>query len=209
VKHPWQVDWYERLLADIEPDRMIEIGMWDGASLAFCAELAQPSKLVGIDNRPTPNGALDEFLAARRLQARVRPYFGVDQADTRRLDEIVMTEFGDASLDLIVDDASHLLGPTRASFHRLFPRLRPRGVYVIEDWPMHQLVKLEDSVTMLVLETMLACAESPSTVAGVAVDQGYALITRGEADLEPGSFDLSECLGTRARWDVLRLRQDP
>jgi predicted methyltransferase len=38
----------------------------------------------------------------------------------------------DQLLDLVVDDTSHL-GPTRASFNTLFPRLRPGGVYVIED----------------------------------------------------------------------------
>ena len=37
-------------------------------------------------------------------------------------------------LDLVIDDASHLYGPTMASFEVLFPRLRPGGLYVIEDW---------------------------------------------------------------------------
>ena len=34
----------------------------------------------------------------------------------------------------MIDDASHLLDPTRSSFDVLFPLLRPGGVYVIEDW---------------------------------------------------------------------------
>ena len=37
-------------------------------------------------------------------------------------------------LDLVLDDASHALDPTRASFEVLFPRLAPGGLYAIEDW---------------------------------------------------------------------------
>jgi hypothetical protein len=199
VKDRWQVDWYEQLLRDLAPQRMIEIGMWDGASLALCAEVAHPCALVGIDSRATPNGALDEFIARRGLRASVRPYYGVDQSDGPRLDEIVETEFGDEPLDLVVDDASHLLGPTRTAFNRLYPRLRPGGTYVIEDWPMHQLKKVETSLTLLIFEAILACAESPSTIALVTVNRGYTLVTRGDRQLTPGSFDLSDCLGTRAR----------
>ena len=43
-------------------------------------------------------------------------------------------EFGGEPLDLVIDDASHVLGPTRSSFESLFPHLRPGGTYLIEDW---------------------------------------------------------------------------
>jgi hypothetical protein len=39
-----------------------------------------------------------------------------------------------APLDLVIDDASHIYGPTKASFQALFPLLRPGGLYLIEDW---------------------------------------------------------------------------
>jgi hypothetical protein len=45
-----------------------------------------------------------------------------------------MEQFDGGPLDLVVDDCSHLYEPTRASFNELFPRLRPGGAYVIEDW---------------------------------------------------------------------------
>jgi methyltransferase family protein len=199
VKDPWQVDWYEVLLRDVAPQRMIEIGIWDGASMALCAELVHPKTLVGIDNREGPSAALDEFISRRNFAASVHPHYGVDQADSQALDEIVGAEFGDEPLDLVVDDASHLLDPTRTSFNRLYPRLRPGGVYVIEDWPMHQLKKVESSLTLLIFEAMLAAAEAPATVANVSINRSYAVITRGDADLKPGIFDLWECLGSRAR----------
>src|SRR4029077_11377083 len=39
------------------------------------------------------------------------------------------------SIDVVIDDASHLYGPTRRSFEILFPLLKPGGAYIIEDWP--------------------------------------------------------------------------
>lgn len=43
-------------------------------------------------------------------------------------------------LDIVIDDGSHLSDDVLAAFHALFPRLRPGGIYVIEDlqtsyWP--------------------------------------------------------------------------
>jgi hypothetical protein len=43
-------------------------------------------------------------------------------------------EFGQDPLDLVIDDASHLYGPSLATFETLFPALREGGLYVLEDW---------------------------------------------------------------------------
>ena len=149
------------------------------------------------------SAALDTVLARRHLQDSVRPYFGVDQVDTERLDEIVVTEFGSEPLDLVVDDASHLLDATRATFECLFPRLRPGGIYVVEDWPIHRFMNDRTPtampLTLLVVELILACNEAPEAIAKVTVNEGYALVLRGDAELAPGSFNLAACHGTGAR----------
>lgn len=200
VKARWQVEWYEQLLRDLAPRAMIEVGMWDGASMALAAELVpRPHKLVGIDNRATSSAALDGFIARRQVQTSLRPYYGVDQADTERLDEIVTTEFGTEPLDLIVDDASHLLDTTRVTFNCLFPRLAPGGTYVVEDWPMHRVPEMDTPLTVLIFELLLACSDAPEAVAKVTVNRNYAMVTRGKAKLTSGSFDLSESYGPRAR----------
>jgi hypothetical protein len=54
-----------------------------------------------------------------------------------RLGALVADEFGDQPIDLVVDDAAHLLGPTRVSFTALFPHVRPGEVHVIEDGSWH------------------------------------------------------------------------
>src|SRR6266480_375279 len=65
LKDPWSVRWYERLLEKCAPRAIVEIGMYDGASLARFADMAKPPKIVGIDLRPTSNPALDDFIARR------------------------------------------------------------------------------------------------------------------------------------------------
>jgi hypothetical protein len=59
-------------------------------------------------------------------------YQRCDQSDAEAIRAIV-TKFSRAP-DIIIDDASHLGGPTLASFNALFPLLRQGGLYCIEDW---------------------------------------------------------------------------
>jgi Methyltransferase domain len=205
LKARWQVEWYEQLLHEVAPQAMIEVGIYDGASVALCAELARPRKLVGIDRRAIPSAALNEFIARRGLEPSVRPYYGVDQADTERLDAILLAEF-DGPLDLVVDDASHLLEPTQTTFNCLFPRLRPGGRYVIEDWPTHQLSEPGTPLTVFVFELVLVCAANPGSVASVTLNRNYVVVTRGEAELEPEAFELSKYYGPRAKTLIDKLR---
>jgi hypothetical protein len=131
--------------------------------------------------------------------------YGVDQGDTRRLRAIVAAEIGDQSVDLVVDDASHLLAPTRRTFNCLFPFLRPGGTYAIEDWwwahtyASEAFSPAEVPLSVMVFEMVLACAYSPAVISDVTTSRNWALITRGEADLDSDSFDLSQCYGTRGR----------
>jgi hypothetical protein len=204
LKARWQVEWYEQLLHDLAPRKLVEVGMYDGASMAFCAQLADPVMLIGIDNRGIPSAALDAFIADRQLHRTVRPHYGVDQSDTARLDAILDTVL-DGPLDLVVDDASHLYETTRITFNCLYPRLRTGGTYVIEDWPMHRDPAIDTPLTLLVFELVLACV-APRIIANVAINQNYAVITRGDAELDARSFDLSHCYGPRAAALVDRMR---
>jgi len=197
VKSRWQVEWYEQFLRELQPQLVLEVGTFDGASLALCAQLVQPRRVVGVDIRAEPSEALATFVERRRLQERVHPYYGVDQTDARRLGEIVSTEFGDEGVDLVVDDASHELDKTRATFDILFPRVKPGGVYLLEDWPTHRLPQITRPLAPLVFELVLAASEAPDAIAGVEVNRNYAIVRRGEAALEVGAFALSRCYGPR------------
>lgn len=138
------IERYRDLAAFGQGGNIVEIGIAEGGSAALLALWADPAKLVTLDNEPSRLKALDDFAAARGFGDRLVPYYGTDQGDRSRVAEIVDQEFGDAPIDLVIDDASHMYGPTRASFETLFPRIRPGGRFVIEDWEAD--IAMADSV---------------------------------------------------------------
>jgi len=199
VKSRWQAEWYEQFLRDLRPESVLEIGTFDGASLAMCAEIAQPRRLVGVDLRTEPSSALATYIEQRGLEDRVRPYYGVDQTDAVRLNEILAGEFRDEPVDLVVDDASHALDASRETFDILFPRVRPGGVYLVEDWPTHRFPQVTRPLASFVFELMLACSDSPDAIDAIKVNRNYVVVRRGPGALESGEFALSKCNGPRER----------
>jgi len=135
AKTPEMLDGYRALRSDLDGATIVELGIATGGSTAWMALELEPAKLVAVDIADQRIAALDDLIAARGLADVVRPCYGVDQADREALRAIVAAEVGEgAPLDVVIDDASHLLEPTRASFETLFPLVRPGGLYVIEDW---------------------------------------------------------------------------
>lgn len=141
VKSPALVDRYLDLCRRFEGARIVELGIAEGGSTALMALAAQPAMLIAIDLEDQRLEPLDQLLEARGLTPSVRPHYGIDQADRARLGRLVDDDLGGAPLDLVIDDCSHQLGPTRSSFETLFPRLRPGGLYVIEDWNADHLMR--------------------------------------------------------------------
>ena len=205
VKPRSAVEAYEQLLLDIAPHVVVEIGTYDGASTALIAELAHPDKLIGIDRRETRSIALDDFITRRGLSGAVSAHYGVDQGDAPRLREIIGTELDGRPIDLVVDDASHLLELTRRTFNTLFPFVRPGGAYVIEDWwwahatASESILADEVPMTVLVFELLMACASAPDVVSNVVANRNWVIVERGTATLDPASFALSSSYGPRGR----------
>jgi predicted O-methyltransferase YrrM len=195
-----QLEFFVRLCRRFRGSSIVELGIAAGGSAALLALMARPHKLVAVDIAETPVAALDELIAREGLDERVRPHYGVDQADGSRLVEIVEAEFGDDPLDLVIDDASHLLGPTTTSFEALFPLLRPGGVYVIEDWnASHRAADamegtskdgavLPEPLTRLLLELMLVRGSSGDVVRELSIGDLWASVERGPAELDPRTF---------------------
>jgi predicted O-methyltransferase YrrM len=129
-----QVEAFVHLVAGFRSSRIVELGIYEGGSTALLAQLAEPERLVAVDITPEPVENLERFVDSNALHDRVRLHYGIDQADSPRLSGIVAGEFAGDPIDLVIDDASHLLAPTRASFEVLFPSLRTGGLFVIEDW---------------------------------------------------------------------------
>jgi predicted O-methyltransferase YrrM len=167
------------------PRRVLELGAWEGGSAAFWFEAFAPDKHVAVDLITRKDSELlKSYVASRGVADRLKTYWGVDQGDRRRLREIVDSEFG-GEIDLVIDDASHLYEPTKASFDELFPRLRPGGLYVIEDWqwsytdyepPAAWANKAP--VSRLVLELLETVGRAPTPVASMTVLHNFAAVER-------------------------------
>jgi predicted O-methyltransferase YrrM len=213
LKPRWQVERYEQIIDEANPKNIFELGIWEGGSTALLAQLAQPSKLVAVDRKPNPSAVLERFLDQRDLRVSVKTYYGIDQADATHLSEVLDREFGDESLDLVIDDASHLLDETRRSFNVLFPRLAPGGMYLIEDWSWAHtgFVFTKDQLrdvtplSVLLFELVLACAHRPTVVEEIVVKRGLAIVRRGPQHLGSRPFDVTESYGDFGRVLMLGL----
>jgi cephalosporin hydroxylase len=199
------VDEYEnyfRRHSDLCPKNVVELGMWDGGSVAFWHELLQPQKHVGLDFMDRSDSPyFRRYVESRGLSKRIRTFWNMNQADKPRLREIIAAEF-DGPLDLVLDDASHLYGPTLASFETLFPLLTPGGLYIIEDWawdhwpefiaPDHPWVG-ETSPTPLVIQLIEAAGTSIQLIANVTVYEGFVSVERGPMNItDPAIFTLED-----------------
>jgi hypothetical protein len=205
VKTRFMVEAYAELVNEMKPKQIFELGIYQGGSTAFLAQIARPEKLVAVDREESPVAVLEQYLERQGLHRTVRTFYGVDQADHERLTEIVRSEYQGRALDLVVDDASHLLAETRRSFNTLFPYLRPGGVYAIEDWSWAHVTDSyvvwpdRTPLTVLILELVLACASRPEVVDELTIKPGLVRVRRGKHEIDPASFDLSSCYDERAR----------
>jgi predicted O-methyltransferase YrrM len=234
VKPRHMIERYREVLASLQPKRILELGIYQGGSAAFFALMCQPQRLVAVDIKVDPTVGLERFIDERGLRDRLSTHYSFDQADVSRLHGLVAAEFGGEPIDLVVDDASHRLGPTRSSFNALFPHLRPGGVYVIEDWSgQHQLdarlqvraerdaamaTKLaehavlgtaETPLSVLLFELVLASAYAPDIFAEIVIANGWAHVVRGDRDLDPSAFDVSRIYSDWAGSLIGRTRPDP
>ena len=203
VKTPALVTTYLQLLDTMRPTAIVELGVYQGGSCAFMALAGDADVLVAVELRKGRVPALDGLIAERNLGGRVHVYHGVDQADAPELRRVVDQHLGSRPVDLVIDDASHLVGPTRTSFNVLFPRLRPGGAYVIEDWSwahigygLHR--PHETPLTELVFEITMALPSRPGAIQEIRIDRDWAVIVRGDADLGD-DFDVSRCYSERGR----------
>jgi predicted O-methyltransferase YrrM len=204
VKRPDLVAAYLSLLADLQPATIVELGVFQGGSCALMALAGGPDVLVSLELSEERVPALDALIAERGLGDRVHVHHAVDQADAATLGDLVDRHLAGRPLDLVVDDASHLIAPTRASFNALFPRLRPGGIYIIEDWSWAHIGygthrPAETPLTVLVFEITMALPSRPGLIAELRIDRDWAMVVRGDAELDTADFAISACYSERGR----------
>ena len=105
---------YDKLWRDVRPQRVVEIGVLNGASLRAWQDVAPGGRIIGADRNP-PAG-----LDCVRMTS---PDFAPLRDRLRQ----------ESPVDLIIDDGSHTLPDQVAGVRALWWSLRVGGVYVVED----------------------------------------------------------------------------
>jgi len=204
---------YQALAREFQGCNMVEVGIDQGGSTIFFSTLLQPRALLAIDLADQPLPRLMQFLEQRGDGRRVEVHLGVDQADRLAVPGLVDGMFGTEPLDIVVDDASHLLAPTTATFEMLFPRLRPGGIYVIEDWTTEHLMEraltrdaaadpggdvarkiaasreaeFEMPMSFFICQLLIASARNPDWITVLRASNAMCEVRRGRADIAPGT----------------------
>lgn len=198
------IEQYRELSERLQPRTIFEVGIFEGGSAALLHQLNAPEKQVAIDIAAGPAAGLEGYIERRAPDGSLVTAWGVDQSDRARLEGLVREHFsGDAPLDLVVDDASHLLEESRATFNALFPRLREGGEYVLEDWSWaHAPIKVwpnRPPLSLLVFELVMTCAHLPKLITDVQIDRAWAVVRRGSMPVDPATFDIGLFYGERGR----------
>ena len=194
MKRPEMIEGYLRRFRRDRPRNIVEVGVFQGGSAAMLWQMCRPNRLVGIELASAPSDAVARFVAQRGADG-LRVHWETDQADIPRVLGIVDQELGDEPIDLVLDDASHLYAQTKLSFEALFPRLRPGGTYLIEDWGWAHWAGSpwqdgdgpfgdQPGMSNLIFELVMLAATRPDIVGSVDARFHHAEIVRGPAVLD-------------------------
>ena len=192
-------------------ENIVDLGIFKGGSIAFYHQLFLPRRIVGIELHKDRVAGLDDFISRHSLGDSVHLHYGTNQSDRRAIAKILRKEFGDQPLDLVIDDCSHRYGPAKASLNLLLPRLRPGGVYLIEDWgwahwpgdhwqgTTHQYADEPDPMSKLILELVMVAESRPGLIRDLSITGGAAYLTRGDEIVPDDAFDVSSSYLTAGR----------
>ncbi len=134
--HHYYTEHYQKTLQHLkeEPITLLEIGIGGyeypdrgGASLRMWAEFFPKAKIVGFD-----------YYDKSKLQ--LPPNVETVQGDQSKFISLADLDNEKGPFDVVIDDGSHQCRHQLYSFEVLFPRLKPNGIYIIEDvetsyWP--------------------------------------------------------------------------
>lgn len=195
------IEHYARQLDELEPKRIVELGIFRGGGTVFFHVYCRPIKMLALDVAEEPVPTLERYREKLNDDSLTTRY-GIDQSDAETLPGVLDEYFGGSALDLVVDDASHMSPQTQASFNMLFPRLRPGGLYIIEDWAwIYDLANYPHAIrasahgqlplSRMAFELVSLAGVAPTVIKGLSFNQQQILVSRGREELNPKGFDYS------------------
>jgi predicted O-methyltransferase YrrM len=189
-----------------QSDRVLEIGVYRGGSAPFLYNFFDAKNLVCVDFESDPPPALERFKQSCP-PGRIITRYGIDQADRKRMNDIMEAEFPDG-LYLVIDDASHRYAPTKSSFETVFPFLRPGGIFVIADWswaseysaqlPNHYACD-QPALTNLIFQLITMIAAGDGMFDGIGFADGLMWVRKSWKQIPRGTFRLDEHLPLRGK----------
>ena len=131
-KHQYTPVYYD-LLKDKKVKRVLEVGVFGGASLRMWAEFFPEAEIIGFDIDP------QTFIKEDRITC-----VQCDQSSVSSICQAVHTVGGE--FELIVDDGSHIPEDQIRTAWTLLPYLSPGGIYVIEDVGAHEFKVFPEAI---------------------------------------------------------------
>ena len=176
--------------------RVVELGIYEGGSTAFLAQLLRPSSLVAIDIATERAPALDRFIAEHELGESVRPLYNIDQGDADELDARHRRPHRRRAAR---PRHRRRLPPLRSHADELFaplPTAARGGLFVIEDWDWaHHPDELWQAdggyfrrfpaLTNLIVEILMLAGSDTDVVRKVVVHPAMAIVESDKSTLEP------------------------
>lgn len=188
------IETYVRVIdqSGVQIRSILELGIMRGGSVALFNALLKPQNHLAVDIVRRESGLSEYEEIVRAEGRRLRCHYDVSQDDDDTIRRSFLAMSGEEpAFDLIIDDASHDYEISLRSFNRLFPLLRPGGIYALEDWawahwggPSQQphstgpMGFTMAALTNLVLHAAMSCA-GKAAIAEVRVTPVTAFIIRG------------------------------
>ena len=127
VSDKWSsyIVFYERIFKDLrdQPIKLLEIGVQNGGSLETWAEYFTAGlKFIGCDINPK---------CAQLKYGDPRISILIGDINTENVYSRIVEELSE--IDIIIDDGSHISNDILSTFVNYFSRLKPGGVYIVED----------------------------------------------------------------------------
>src|SRR5579859_423149 len=116
------LNFYETYFAPMRGEKLniLEIGIFNGASLSTWAEYFPRANIVGADINP----------ATKRFE---RKGIAVEILDQSDIEQLVQVAVKHGPFDIIIEDGSHMWEHQITSLRTLFPFVRNNGIYIVED----------------------------------------------------------------------------
>lgn len=185
-------------------DKVFEMGILQGGSVALFDQLWKPEKIVAIDYSSRSVVSLEKYIEKWEKKDQIKPYYGVNQADRSVMENILNNEFPNKDIDFIIDYASHLYQETRKAFNICFPYLKAGGLYYIEDWAWahwagdywqaggNTFLANRTAMSNLLIELFMMSASSPGYIQSITIDYSTIIITKGYEKIPEGKFNIGD-----------------